>query len=148
MAEGGMQTITVGSARTSRPVLSRIEIVANERSGGVGPGAAAAAEAIARELGFDVRSRALDPDALIEGLKDALASRPDLLVVIAGDGLDVRIDPARAELEGVSPDEASKQLEALLSGAVATQVQSGANLADVRVWIPPPPAPAASSWAP
>jgi CzcA family heavy metal efflux pump len=58
-------------------------------------------------------------------------------VVIAGDGLDIRIDPARAELEGLSADEAGKQLGALLSGTVATQIQSGANLADVRVWIPP-----------
>ena len=58
-------------------------------------------------------------------------------VVIAGDGLDIRIDPTKAELEGMSPDEASKQLDALLSGDVATQIQSGANLADVRVWIPP-----------
>ena len=58
-------------------------------------------------------------------------------VVIAGDGLDIRIDPARAELEGISPDEASKQLESLLSGTVATQIQSGAGLADVRVWTPP-----------
>ena len=81
-----MQSIAVGSARTGPPVLARIELVANERSGSVGPGAAAEAEAIARDLGFQVRARALDPDALLEGLKDALASRPDLLVVIAGDG--------------------------------------------------------------
>jgi CzcA family heavy metal efflux pump len=57
-------------------------------------------------------------------------------VVIAGDGLDIHVDPARAELEGIDPTEASKQLETLLSGAVATQIQSGANLADVRVWTP------------
>ena len=57
-------------------------------------------------------------------------------VVIAGDGLQIRVDPARAEQEGIDPAEASKQLESLLSGAVATQVQSGANLADVRVWTP------------
>jgi CzcA family heavy metal efflux pump len=58
-------------------------------------------------------------------------------VVLAGDGLDVRVDPARAELEGVSADEVAKQLEDQLSGAVATQVQSGVNLVNVRVWTPP-----------
>ncbi len=58
-------------------------------------------------------------------------------VVLAGDGLDVRVDPARAELEGVSADEVAKQLEDQLTGAVATQVQSGVNLANVRVWTPP-----------
>jgi multidrug efflux pump subunit AcrB len=58
-------------------------------------------------------------------------------VVLAGDGLDIRIDPARAELEGVSADEVAKQVEAQLTGAVATQVQSGVNLVNVRVWTPP-----------
>jgi CzcA family heavy metal efflux pump len=57
-------------------------------------------------------------------------------IVIAGDGLEIHIDPVQAELEGVDAGEASKQIEALLSGTVATQIQSGANLADVRVWSP------------
>jgi len=57
-------------------------------------------------------------------------------VVIAGDGLQIEIDPARAELEGLSAGEASEQLEALLSGKVATQIQTGPTLTDVRVWIP------------
>jgi CzcA family heavy metal efflux pump len=58
-------------------------------------------------------------------------------VVIAGDGLQIDVDPVRAELEGIDAGEASKQLEGLLSGNVATQIQTGANLADVRVWTPP-----------
>lgn len=57
-------------------------------------------------------------------------------VVIAGDGLNVEIDPARAELEGIDVGEASRQLRSLLSGDVATQIQSGAHMADVRVWTP------------
>jgi len=57
-------------------------------------------------------------------------------VVIAGDGLDIQVDPVRAELEGIDAGEASKQIDDLLSGDVATQVQSGANLVDVRVWTP------------
>lgn len=76
---------TKGSAAL-RSVIRRIAIVANERSGNAGPGAAAEAEAIARELGFDAQASVLDPDALVEGLKAALDSRPDVLVVIAGDG--------------------------------------------------------------
>ncbi|HLK24501.1 MAG TPA: efflux RND transporter permease subunit [Caulobacteraceae bacterium] len=55
-------------------------------------------------------------------------------VVIAGDGLVTDIDPVRAELEGIDPGEASKQIEDQLSGNVATQVQSGVNLVNVRVW--------------
>ncbi len=59
-------------------------------------------------------------------------------VVIAGDGVDIRIDPVRAELEGIDAGEASKQIGDLLSGSVATQVQLGANLVNVRVWTPEP----------
>ncbi|WP_309603873.1 efflux RND transporter permease subunit [Phenylobacterium sp.] len=57
-------------------------------------------------------------------------------VVIAGDGLDIHVDPVLAELEGIDSREVSRQLSGLLSGNVATQIQSGANLADVRVWTP------------
>ena len=57
-------------------------------------------------------------------------------VVIAGDGLEIHVDPARAELEGVDAAEVSKQLESALTGDIATQIQSGANLANVRVWTP------------
>jgi len=84
MAEGGTERdLTAGPAR---PVLRRIEIVANERSGGVGPGGGAEAEALVRELGFEAHARVLDPDALVDGLKAALDTRPDLLVVLGGDG--------------------------------------------------------------
>jgi CzcA family heavy metal efflux pump len=58
-------------------------------------------------------------------------------VVIAGDGLQIEVDPVKAELEGVDAGEASKQIEGLLSGNVATQIQTGTSLADVRVWTPP-----------
>jgi CzcA family heavy metal efflux pump len=57
-------------------------------------------------------------------------------VVVAGDALDVRIDRARAALEGIDPAEASKQTTVMLSGVVSTQVQSRAVLTDVRVWAP------------
>ena len=58
-------------------------------------------------------------------------------VVIAGDGLQINVDPVRATLEGIDAGEASKQLEGLLTGNVATQIQTGVNLADVRVWTAP-----------
>ena len=58
-------------------------------------------------------------------------------VVIAGDALDVSIDPARAALEGIDAAEAARQLQDLLSGNVAAQIPSGTNLVGVRVWIPP-----------
>ncbi|HZZ31473.1 MAG TPA: efflux RND transporter permease subunit, partial [Phenylobacterium sp.] len=57
-------------------------------------------------------------------------------VVIAGDGLQIEVDPLKAELEGIDAGEASKQIEGMLSGNVATQIQTGTSLADVRVWTP------------
>jgi diacylglycerol kinase family enzyme len=91
-AAGGARTLE----RPSR--LSRIEIVANESSGSVGEGAAAEAQAIAEGLGYEVNARAITPHDLIACLKDAIASKPDLLVVIAGDGT------ANAAAELCGPD--------------------------------------------
>lgn len=57
-------------------------------------------------------------------------------VVIAGDGVNIHVDPVRAELEGIDANEASQQISSLLSGNVATQVQTGGYLVDLRVWTP------------
>ncbi len=57
-------------------------------------------------------------------------------VVVAGDGLRIQVDPARAALEGIVPAEAAKQIGDQLAGNVATQVQSGSSLVNVRVWTP------------
>jgi CzcA family heavy metal efflux pump len=55
---------------------------------------------------------------------------------IAGDALEVRVDRARAAIEGLDPDEVSKQAATLVGGTVAGQIQSGEKLLDVRVWTP------------
>ena len=57
-------------------------------------------------------------------------------VVIAGDGLHIQVDPIRAQLEGIGAGEAARQIGDQLSGNVATQVQSGPSLVNVRVWTP------------
>jgi hypothetical protein len=94
MADGGTQQHeTTGPVR---PALSRIEIVANERSGGVGPGAAAEAEALVREFGFDAHARVLDPDALIDGLKGA-----SVIVAAGAAGAVLLPESVRAGLSGV-----------------------------------------------
>ena len=74
-------------------------------------------------------------------VKDAIAQVKGLTelksgVVIAGDALMVRIDRTRAALEGIDPAEAGRQIGDLLTGAVSTQIPSGAYLVGVRAWIP------------
>jgi multidrug efflux pump subunit AcrB len=75
-------------------------------------------------------------------IADALAKNvPDLddietSITPAGDALDVEVDRVKASLEGVDPDSLTKDLGALLSGTVTTQVQHGDKMVDVRVWIP------------
>ncbi|MDE2221075.1 MAG: efflux RND transporter permease subunit, partial [Gammaproteobacteria bacterium] len=58
-------------------------------------------------------------------------------VIIAGDALDIRVDPLKAGLEGLDPDQVTRQVKAFLSGTVATQLQNLDRSIDVRVWLPP-----------
>ncbi len=57
-------------------------------------------------------------------------------IVLAGDALNIKVDRVKATLEGVDPESVTKNLEALLSGLVTTQVQKGPKMVGVRVWIP------------
>lgn len=58
-------------------------------------------------------------------------------IVLAGDGVDIAIDPVRAGIEGLDPTTVAQQAEAYLSGTVATQVQQGERTIGVRAWIGP-----------
>ncbi len=57
-------------------------------------------------------------------------------IVLAGDALDIKVDRVKAALEGVDPESVTKDLGALSSGLVTTQVQRGPKMVGVRVWIP------------
>ncbi len=54
----------------------------------------------------------------------------------AGDALSVRVDRARAALEGVDPGLVANMVNARLAGTVATEIQSGPKMIGVRVWTP------------
>ena len=58
-------------------------------------------------------------------------------VIVAGDALDIRVDPIRSGIEGLDPAEVTQQLKAYLAGTVATQIQNADRSVDVRVWSPP-----------
>jgi diacylglycerol kinase family enzyme len=71
---------------TARPRLQHIEVVANPASGSVGPEVEAEARAIFERLGLAAAVCAPQTHDLTRCLREAIARRPDLLVVIAGDG--------------------------------------------------------------
>lgn len=57
-------------------------------------------------------------------------------IVFAGDALNVRVDRAKAALEGVDPDSVTHEVQAYFSGVVPTQVQQGIKLIGIRTWVP------------
>lgn len=68
------------------PVLDRIEVVVNPASGGVAPGAAEQLESLLAEAGREAHVVAVEPHEIDAALKAAVAARPDLLIILAGDG--------------------------------------------------------------
>ncbi|GIW83276.1 MAG: hypothetical protein KatS3mg105_5083 [Gemmatales bacterium] len=58
-------------------------------------------------------------------------------IVLAGDALQVEVDRAKAQLEGMDPDTITRQISDSMSGVVTTQIQRNPKLIGVRVWLPP-----------
>ncbi|MBN9320314.1 MAG: diacylglycerol kinase family lipid kinase [Caulobacterales bacterium] len=78
--------------------MRKVEVVANIASGSVGPGAPDEVRAILAEFGLKARVLTPQEDGGVDAcLKTALAARPDLLIVLAGDGT------ARAAAEQAGP---------------------------------------------
>ncbi|HLZ78685.1 MAG TPA: efflux RND transporter permease subunit, partial [Sphingomonas sp.] len=55
---------------------------------------------------------------------------------LAGDALDLRIDPIRAAILGITPSAIATQLNGAMTGAVATALPQPGKLIDVRVRLP------------
>ena len=66
--------------------IKRIEVVANCASGSVGRTAPAEVERILAGFGLEANIRAPERDQIAASLADAVKARPDLLIVLAGDG--------------------------------------------------------------
>ncbi len=58
-------------------------------------------------------------------------------VVPAGDALEIHIDRVKASLEGITPETATKMVDAAISGTVTTAVRGDVKMVGVRVWTPP-----------
>jgi multidrug efflux pump subunit AcrB len=57
-------------------------------------------------------------------------------VIPAGDALNIHVYPEKAALAGLSIDEVKLALNNFLTGPIATQVQEGIKMLNVRVWVP------------
>jgi multidrug efflux pump subunit AcrB len=83
------------------------------------------------QLLYETAHKTADAIEKIGGLKEIENG-----IVPAGDSLAIDIDRVKASLEGVDAAAVTRELESLLSGVLATQVQRGEKLIDVRVWVP------------
>jgi diacylglycerol kinase family enzyme len=83
---------------TSAVRLRRVEAVVNAASGSVGAGAAEALEAMVKGFGLEVRVANANPADIPGAVKAAVEAKPDLLIVLAGDGT------ARLAAEMCGPD--------------------------------------------
>jgi len=68
----------------------------------------------------------------IEALDGVVDVKPG--VVLAGDAWEVEVDRDAAAMENVSAAEISRQLSLVLQGGIATNIQDGPQIIDVRVW--------------
>ncbi|MBS0515891.1 MAG: efflux RND transporter permease subunit [Proteobacteria bacterium] len=93
---------------------------------------------------IEIQLYAEDPAKLIPQAKKvaaAIAKIPGVVeikdgVMLAGDGIDMKVDPVKAAFEGVTPDEVSKAVDVAINGAIATQLPQPNKLIDVRVRMP------------
>jgi len=69
-----------------RPALTRIRAVVNSASGGVGPGAAAQLARVVADHALQVEIDCPSPGGIEGAIRGAVAARPDLLIILAGDG--------------------------------------------------------------
>jgi CzcA family heavy metal efflux pump len=93
---------------------------------------------------IEIQLYAEDPAKLIPQAKKvaaAIAKIPGVVeikdgVMLAGDGIDMKIDPVKAAFESVTPDEVTKAVDTAINGAIATQLPQANKLIDVRVRMP------------
>ena len=69
-----------------QPRIRTAQAVINEASGSVGAGAAAELEAIVREHGLEIQVHDVQPKDIEAAVRAAVAAKPDLVIVLAGDG--------------------------------------------------------------
>jgi CzcA family heavy metal efflux pump len=86
-----------------------------------------------------------DDEAVLQKLApkvaEAISTVPGIVevkngITPAGDALEIRVDRAKAALEGVDADSITKTLDGYLSGTITTKILRGPKLISVRLWTP------------
>jgi diacylglycerol kinase family enzyme len=90
--------LSTGTPAAERPRLQRIEAIVNAASGSVDPGAAEALAGVIAAHGYACNLATPAPAELSGAIASAVGARPDLLVVLGGDGT------ARLAAERCGPD--------------------------------------------
>jgi multidrug efflux pump subunit AcrB len=93
---------------------------------------------------IEIKLYSRDPTALLPIAKkvaDAIGKVSGVVevkdgIVVAGDGLDVRVDPAKAAFEGMSENDVTTALNIALSGSIVTQLPQTTKILNVRLRIP------------
>jgi multidrug efflux pump subunit AcrB len=93
---------------------------------------------------IEIKLYASDPSILIpqaEKVAGAISKIDGVVEVksgvrLAGDALNLQIDPVRAGIEGVAPDDISRAVDEALTGTVATQLPEPTKSVGVRVHLP------------
>lgn len=141
--------LKTGRARASEAVMSDVLAQVESKVPGVQVELAQLMEDLIGDLTavpqpVEIKLYAADPTQLIPqarkvataiGKLDGLVEVKDG-VVLAGDGIDLKIDPVKAAIEGVTPDEVTKAVDAALTGTIATQLPETTKVIDVRVRLP------------
>ena len=92
---------------------------------------------------IEIQLYASDPAALIPAARkiaDTVGKIDGVVdikdgVTLAGDAIDIRIDPVPAGLEGMDPSQVTSQVDGYLSGTVATNLPSTVKQIGVRVML-------------
>ena len=114
-----MAPLQLSSRLTPTGHAGKVAAVLNAASGSVGPQAAEQMKAILADYGLDASPQAVQPREVEAALKAAVADKPDLLIVLAGDGtlaLSAQLCGAEGPLLAALPGGTMNMLPHALNG--------------------------------
>jgi multidrug efflux pump subunit AcrB len=138
-----------GHARATESVMSDVRLRVESMVPGVQIELAQLMEDLIGDLTavpqpIEIKLYAIDPtllDAQAEKVATAVAKVAGVVEVksgvrLAGDALDVQIDPIKAAFENITPGAVTQAVQQALSGVVATELPQVSKSVGVRVWMP------------